>query len=120
MYKYVQNAPESEHAILNHFPEDDMLICQVQLCAPPPPLIFNWCLWLYCMHLQASKQEPSSLISDLHTSLSDHTLSLGMKESQSEGPNQPLPIHPRAHTIGAPLEAGKQLFTDLQNTYINE
>ena len=58
--------------------------------------------------------------SDLHTSLSDHTLSLGMKESQSEGPDQPLPLHPQAHTIGAPLEAGKELFTDLQNIYFNE
>ena len=59
--------------------------------------------------------------SDLHTSLSDHTLSLGMKESQveAEGSDQPL-VHPQAHTIGAPLEAGKKLFNDLQNTYINE
>jgi hypothetical protein len=32
----------------------------------------------------------------------------------------PLPLHPQAHTIGAPLEAGKDLYNDLQKTYINE
>ena len=63
--------------------------------------------------------------SDLHTSLSDHTLSLGIKEechTVSERPDQPLPLplHPQAHTIGAPLEAGKELYNDLQKTYINE
>ena len=59
--------------------------------------------------------------SDLHTSLSDHTLSLGMKESQveAEESDQPL-LHPQAHNIGAPLEAGKELYDDLQNIYINE
>ena len=59
--------------------------------------------------------------SDVHTSLSDHTLSLGMKASQAEaeGSDEPL-LHPQAHIIGAPLEAGKKLFNDLQNTYINE
>ncbi|MCG8625250.1 MAG: hypothetical protein MJE68_25035 [Proteobacteria bacterium] len=63
--------------------------------------------------------------SDLHTSLSDHTLSLGMKEechTVAEGRDQPLPLplHPQAHTIGAPLEASKELYNDLQKTYINE
>ena len=65
--------------------------------------------------------------SDLHTSLSDHTLSLGMKEESqvvAEGRDQPLPLplplHPQAHTIGAPLEAGKELYNDMQKIYINE
>ena len=62
--------------------------------------------------------------SDLHTSLSDHTLSLGMKTDSpvAEGPHdQPLPLlHPQAHIIGALLEAGKELYTDLQNIYIKE
>ena len=62
--------------------------------------------------------------SDLHTSLSDHTLSLGMKTEHpvAEGPaDQPLPLlHPQAHIIGALLEAGKELYNDLQKTYINE
>ena len=44
------------------------------------------------------------------------------EESQivAEGHDQPLPLHPQAHTIGAPLEAGKELYNDLQKTYINE
>ena len=44
-----------------------------------------------------------------------------MKESQveAEGPDQSL-LHPQAHNIGAPLEAGKELYNDLQNTYISE
>ena len=62
--------------------------------------------------------------SDLHTSLSGHTLSLGMKTEHpvAEGPvDQPLPLlHPQAHIIGALLEAGKELYNDLQKTYINE
>ena len=63
--------------------------------------------------------------SDLHASLSDHTLSMGMKTDKNpmaEGPaDQPLPLlHPQAHIIGALLEAGKDLYKDLQKTYINE
>ena len=30
----VKNTPESEHVIFKYFPEDDMLIYQVQLCDP--------------------------------------------------------------------------------------
>ena len=40
---------------------------------------------------------------------------------EAEGPaDQPLPLlHPLANTIGAPLEAGKELYTDLQKTYLH-
>ena len=57
--------------------------------------------------------------SDLHTSLSDHTLSLGMM-TESPVAEGPVDQHPQAHIIGALLEAGKELYTDLQNKYIND
>ena len=80
-------------------------------------------LWLYSTFRHPNKNLRPSF-SDLHTSLSDHTLSLGMKEECHTGPDQPLPLplplHPQAHTIGAPLEASKELYNDLQKTYINE
>ena len=72
----------------------------------------NYCIVLFNNSYRHPNKNHCPSFSDLHTSLSDHTLSLGMKESQveAEGPDQSH-LHPL--TIGAPLEAGKELFTDL-------
>ena len=72
----------------------------------------------FCYVCRHPNKNLRPLFSDLHTSLSDHALSLQMKASpESDDSNE---SHPQAHTIGAPLEAGKELFTDLQNTYLNK
>ena len=52
--------------------------------------------------------------SDLHVSLSDHSLSLRMRENE-EVDDQ---LHPQAYMLGVPLEAGNELFRDLQKTYL--
>ena len=53
--------------------------------------------------------------SDLHATLSDRIFALQMKRDEIY--NQQ---NSQAHTIGAPLDASKELFKDLQNTYIHE
>ena len=95
------------------------VVARCSLCTPIKVLQLLWhCIVTSYRHPNKNLR-PS--FSNLHTSLSDHTLSLGMKESQveAEGSDQPL-LHPQAHNIGASLEAGKELYDDLQNIYINE
>ena len=142
--------------------------------------VYNLARFNNCIPYRHPNKNLRPSFSDLHTSLSDHALSLQMKETAESGhsnqayithteakhagamecietdanmayitqseagamecietdANQAyitsseaqqeycdagtMEIHPQAHTIGAPLEAGKELFTDLQNTYLNE
>ena len=71
----------------------------------------DWYTFIWCRHSEAGKRPTFSAIVKMLSHSDSHLLSWT---------DQDRKVHPQASCLGAPLEAGENLYPDLQEYYMDD